>query len=39
AKTVSTYKMRLMEKMQMPNEAMLLRYAMRNHLFDDDTDL
>ncbi|CAN7359831.1 response regulator transcription factor [Cupriavidus necator] len=39
AKTVSTYKMRLMEKMQMPNEAMLLRYAMRNHLFDDDADL
>lgn len=33
-KTVSTYKMPLMEKNAgMPNEAMLLRYAMRNHLF------
>ena len=39
AKTVSTYKMRLMEKMHMPSEAALLRYAMRNHLFDDDEGL
>jgi len=39
AKTVSTYKMRLMEKMQMSTEAALLRYALRNHLFSDDEDL
>lgn len=39
AKTVSTYKMRLMEKMQVSNEAALVRYAIRNHLFDDDTEL
>ncbi|WER48925.1 response regulator transcription factor [Cupriavidus sp. WKF15] len=39
AKTVSTYKMRLMEKMHMPSEAALLRYAMRNRLFDDDEGL
>jgi len=36
AKTVSTYKMRLMEKMQLPNEAALVRYALRHHLFGDD---
>jgi DNA-binding NarL/FixJ family response regulator len=34
AKTISTYKMRLMEKMQMSSEAALLRYALRHHLFD-----
>jgi len=39
AKTVSTYKMRLMEKMRMSTEAALLRYALRNHLFSDDEDL
>lgn len=39
AKTVSTYKMRLMEKMHMPNEAGLVRYALRNHLFDEEDDL
>ncbi|WP_019448219.1 response regulator transcription factor [Cupriavidus sp. BIS7] len=39
AKTVSTYKMRLMEKMQLASDAALVRYAMRNHLFDSDEDL
>ncbi|CAG2160025.1 response regulator [Cupriavidus numazuensis] len=38
-KTVSTYKMRLMEKMHVPSEAALLRYAMRNHLFDEEEDI
>lgn len=38
-KTISTYKMRLMDKMHLPNEAALLRYAIRNHLFDDEIDL
>ncbi|SAK51096.1 two component LuxR family transcriptional regulator [Caballeronia fortuita] len=36
AKTVSTYKARLLEKMQMPHEAALVRYAVRHRLFDDD---
>jgi PAS domain S-box-containing protein len=39
AKTVSTYKMRLMEKMQLASDAALVRYAMRNHLFDSEEDL
>jgi DNA-binding NarL/FixJ family response regulator len=34
-KTVSTYKVRILEKMQMPHEAALVRYAMRHRLFDD----
>lgn len=38
AKTVSTYKARILEKMQMPHEAALVRYAVRHKLFDDDTD-
>jgi DNA-binding NarL/FixJ family response regulator len=38
AKTVSTYKTRLLEKMQMPHETALVRYAMRHKLFDDDCD-
>jgi len=38
-KTVSTYKMRLMEKMQMPNEVQLVRYALRHHLFDEGENL
>jgi DNA-binding NarL/FixJ family response regulator len=38
AKTISTYKMRILEKMQMPHEAALVRYAMRHQLFDDDQD-
>jgi len=35
AKTVSTYKVRILEKMQMPHEAALVRYAMRHKLLDD----
>ncbi|MCP3710052.1 response regulator transcription factor [Paraburkholderia sp. CNPSo 3274] len=35
AKTVSTYKVRILEKMQMPHEAALVRYAMRYKLVDD----
>ncbi|WP_321915649.1 MULTISPECIES: response regulator transcription factor [unclassified Paraburkholderia] len=35
AKTVSTYKVRILEKMQMPHEAALVRYAMRHKLVDD----
>lgn len=38
AKTVSTYKTRILEKMQMPHEAALVRYAMRHKLFDDNCD-
>lgn len=36
AKTVSTYKMRLMEKLRTPNEAALVRYAIRHRLFGDE---
>ena len=32
SKTVSTYKTRILEKMQMPHEAALVRYAMRHKL-------
>jgi len=39
SKTVSTYKTRLLEKMQMPHEAALVRYAMRHRLFDDQDDV
>jgi DNA-binding NarL/FixJ family response regulator len=35
AKTVSTYKTRILEKMQMPHEAALVRYAIQHKLFDD----
>jgi DNA-binding NarL/FixJ family response regulator len=35
AKTVSTYKTRILEKMQMPHDAALVRYAMRHKLLDD----
>ena len=35
-KTVSTYKARILEKMQMPHEAALVRYAARHKLFDDE---
>jgi DNA-binding NarL/FixJ family response regulator len=37
-KTVSTYKTRILEKMQMPHEAALVRYAMRHKLVDEDGD-
>jgi two-component system, NarL family, invasion response regulator UvrY len=38
SKTVSTYKMRILEKMQMPHEAAIVRYAMRHQLFDDQDE-
>ncbi|MCA8003334.1 LuxR C-terminal-related transcriptional regulator, partial [Burkholderia metallica] len=38
-KTVSTYKTRILEKMQMPNDTALVRYAMRHKLFDDPDEL
>ncbi|WP_250516552.1 response regulator transcription factor [Caballeronia sp. INDeC2] len=37
AKTISTYKARILDKMQMPHEAALVRYAVRHQLFDDDS--
>ena len=39
AKTVSTYKVRILEKMQMPHEAALVRYALHHKLLDDQDDL
>jgi DNA-binding NarL/FixJ family response regulator len=36
SKTVSTYKTRILEKMQMPHEAALVRYALRHKLLEDD---
>ncbi|MFM0136358.1 response regulator [Caballeronia grimmiae] len=38
AKTISTYKARILEKMQVAHEAALVRYAVRHKLFDDDGD-
>ena len=38
-KTVSTHKTRILEKMQMPNENALVRYAIRHKLFDDESDI
>lgn len=35
-KTVSTYKTRILEKMEMRNEAALVRYAVQHKLFEDD---
>lgn len=35
AKTVSTYKARILEKMQLPHEVALIRYAERHKLFDE----
>ncbi|WP_158902458.1 response regulator transcription factor [Burkholderia sp. L27(2015)] len=35
AKTVSTYKARILEKMQMQSDAMLVRYAVQHKLFDE----
>lgn len=37
AKTISTYKARVLEKMQMPHEAALVRYAVRHRLFEDES--
>lgn len=39
AKTISTYKMRLMDKLQLSSEAALVRYAIRHRLFSDDDTL
>lgn len=39
AKTVSTYKTRILEKMQMQHEAALVRYAIQHKLFEDNEDL
>jgi DNA-binding NarL/FixJ family response regulator len=39
SKTVSTYKVRILEKMQMPHEAALVRYALRHKLIDDQDEL
>jgi len=38
-KTVSTHKTRILEKMEMPNENALVRYAMRHKLIDDEDDV
>ncbi|WP_233837801.1 response regulator [Paraburkholderia sp. ZP32-5] len=38
-KTISTHKTRILEKMQMPHENGLVRYAIRHKLFDDETDI
>jgi DNA-binding NarL/FixJ family response regulator len=38
SKTVSTYKTRILEKMQMPHDAALVRYAMRHKLVGDEDD-
>jgi DNA-binding NarL/FixJ family response regulator len=37
-KTVSTYKARILEKMQMPHGAALVRYAIRHRLFEDNSE-
>nr|WP_315594670.1 response regulator transcription factor [uncultured Cupriavidus sp.] len=37
AKTVSTYKMRLLEKLQLRSDAALVRYAIQAKLFSDDS--
>jgi DNA-binding NarL/FixJ family response regulator len=39
AKTVSTYKARILDKMQMPHEAALVRYAVRHKLFETGDEL
>ncbi|NYH19923.1 response regulator [Paraburkholderia bryophila] len=39
SKTVSTYKTRILEKMQMPHEAALVRYALRHKLLGDDDEI
>jgi DNA-binding NarL/FixJ family response regulator len=38
AKTVSTYKVRILEKMQLPHEAALVRYALRHKLIEDQDE-
>jgi DNA-binding NarL/FixJ family response regulator len=39
AKTVSTYKTRILDKMEMAHEAALVRYAMRHKIFDENDEL
>jgi DNA-binding NarL/FixJ family response regulator len=39
SKTVSTYKTRVMEKLQITTEAALIRYAIKHRLFEDQADL
>jgi len=39
SKTVSTYKTRVMEKLQIATEAALIRYAIKHRLFEDEPDL
>jgi DNA-binding NarL/FixJ family response regulator len=39
SKTVSTYKTRILEKMEMHHEAALVRYAIQHKLLDDDEAL
>jgi DNA-binding NarL/FixJ family response regulator len=34
-KTVSTHKTRILQKMQVANQADLVRYAVKHHLIDD----
>jgi len=36
AKTVSTYKARILEKMGLQHDAALVRYAVEHHLFEDE---
>jgi DNA-binding NarL/FixJ family response regulator len=38
SKTISTYKMRIFEKMQMHNDASLIRYALKHKLFESSDD-
>jgi len=38
-KTISTYKVRILEKMQIPHEAALVRYAIRHQLFGEDDEI
>ncbi|MEI6002903.1 response regulator transcription factor [Paraburkholderia bengalensis] len=37
-KTISTYKARILEKMQLPHGAALVRYAIRHKLFEDNDE-
>jgi DNA-binding NarL/FixJ family response regulator len=39
SKTVSTYKTRILEKMQMPHEAALVRYALRHKLLGEEDEI
>jgi len=39
SKTVSTYKARILEKMQMPHDAALVKYAVRHKLFGENGEI